>query len=295
MMVGVVMAALVLLVPWPSCAKTVTDQLGRTLTIPDDPERVISLAPNITEIIYSLGQAHRLAGVTMYSNYPAAAGSLPRVGSYVRLDLEKIVALKPDLCIAIKDGNPKATVDRLQALNIPVYAVDPRNLSMVMETVQEIGRLLNAEKPARRLAGEMQARLEHIRREVSHTRRRPRVFFQIGISPIVSVGTNTFIHELINLAGGINLAAGDTVYPRYNLEQVLAMAPDVIIISSMARSVPFDQVTAGWRRWPAIPAVRDNRLHVVDSDMFDRASPRLLEGLELLVGIIHPEIEETQR
>jgi iron complex transport system substrate-binding protein len=279
----------------PCPAKTVTDQLGRTLTIPDDPARVISLAPNITEIIYFLGETPRLVGVTQYSNYPPAARRLPRVGSYVRLDLEKIVALQPDLCIASKDGNPKATVDYLEKLDIPVYAVDPRNLGMVMETVLEIGRLFNTEGHARNLVGHMRERVDQVRRQAAEAPTRPRVFFQIGVSPIVSAGTNSFIHELITVAGGINVSAGETVYPRYNREQVIALAPEVIIISSMARAVMFEQVKAEWQRWPSIPAVRDGRIHVVDSDIFDRASPRLVDGLEVLVKIIHPQTGGAQR
>jgi iron complex transport system substrate-binding protein len=290
-----IIAALAVWAAGPCPAKTVTDQLGRTLTIPDDPARVISLAPNITEIIYFLGETHRLVGATRYSNYPPAAKNLPRVGSYVRLDLEKIVALQPDLCIASKDGNPKATVDYLQKLDIPVYAVDPRNLDMVMETVLEIGGLFNTEAHARKRVDHMRTRLDQVRRQIAETPTRPRVFFQIGVSPIVSAGTNSFIHELITLAGGINLAAGETVYPRYNREQVIALAPDVIIISSMARTVMFEQVRAEWRQWPSIPAVRNGRIHVVDSDIFDRASPRLVEGLEVLVKLIHPDTEGAQR
>ena len=112
----------------PLTAKTAEDQLGREIRVPDDPKRVVALAPSITEIIFALGQQDRLKGTTQFSNYPAEAAKLPKVGSYVRLDLERIVALNPDLCIAIKDGNPKAIIDRLQSLNIPVFAVNPRDL-----------------------------------------------------------------------------------------------------------------------------------------------------------------------
>jgi iron complex transport system substrate-binding protein len=128
----------------PSHAKMVTDQLERKITVPDTPQRVVALAPSITEIIYALGQEHLLKGVTLYSDYPPAAARLPKVGSYVQLNLEKIVVLRPDLCIATKDGNPREVANRLESLNIPVYAVNPRNLETVMQTVLEIGKLLNA-------------------------------------------------------------------------------------------------------------------------------------------------------
>ena len=175
-------------------AKTVVDQMRRRMMI-DTPKRVVSLAPSITEIIFALGQEDRLKGVTAYSNYPPAALTLPKVGTYIRLDLERIVALNPDLCIAIKDGNPKAAADRLTELNIPVYAVNPRNIETVAQAVIEIGGLLNAEEKAHDLAEQMHARVQRVKNQVAKTAHRPRVFFQIGISPIVSIGTDTFINE----------------------------------------------------------------------------------------------------
>jgi iron complex transport system substrate-binding protein len=250
----------------------------------------VSLAPSITEIIFALGREDRLKGVTTYSNYPSAALTLPKVGTYIRLDLERIVALNPDLCIAIKDGNPKAAADRLTGLNIPVYAVNPRDIETVAQAVIEIGGLLNADEKAHALAVQMHARVQRVKNQVAKTAHRPRVFFQIGISPIVSVGSDTFINELIVLAGGENIAAGSTAYPRFNREQVLALAPEVIIITSMTRGASFEQVKAEWQSWPKIPAVQNHRIDIVDSDLFDRPTPRFMEALELLVKLIHPEI-----
>ena len=212
----------------------VTDLLGRSVKVPADPRRVIALAPNITEIIFALQQEHRLIGVTQFSDYPVEARKFPKVGSYVQLNLERIVALKPDLCIAIKDGNPRVLVERLESMGIPVYAVDPRNLNSIMETILAIGRLMKAENTARDLVQSMRARVARVLTKVSQAASRPGVFFQIGISPIVSVGTDTFIHELIEKAGGTNLAGGDTPYPRFSREQVLGLSPEVIIITSMA-------------------------------------------------------------
>ncbi|OEU62141.1 MAG: cobalamin-binding protein [Desulfobacterales bacterium S5133MH16] len=278
-----------------SHAKIVTDQLGRKITVSDNPQRVVALAPSITEIIYALGQENLLKGVTLYSDFPPAAASLPKVGSYVQLNLEKIVALKPDLCIAIKDGNPRVVANRLESLNIPVYAVDPRNLETVMQTVLEIGNLLNASQRADLLVQRMRSRVLKVKSLVAKAGYRPRVFFQIGISPIVSVGTDTFMHELIVLAGGKNLAQGPVAYPRFSREQVLILSPEVFIITSMARAAVFEQVKAEWSRWPNMPAIRDHRIFLEDSNFFDRPTPRLVDGLELLVKLIHPELfDETQ-
>lgn len=279
----------------PALARVVTDQLGRKIHLSDNPQRVVALAPSITEIIFALKQQHRLKGVTLFSDFPDAAKEFPKVGSYVHLDLEKIVALRPDLVIATKDGNPKEVVDRLEALKIPVYVVDPRDLDTVMETLHEIGELLGANDKAQSLIVDIKSRVQKVTSRVAESTYRPRVFFQIGISPIISIGTETFIHEIIVLAGGKNLAEGDVPYPHYSQEQVLGLSPEIFIITSMAREAAFEQIKAQWSRWPNVPAVKNGRIHLVDSNLFDRPTPRLVDALELLVRLIHPELfEETK-
>jgi iron complex transport system substrate-binding protein len=175
-------------------------------------------------------------------------------------------------------------------MKIPVYMVDPRNLDTVIETILEIGQLLNASERANMLAKTMGNRLQRVKKIAVQSEERPRVFMQIGISPIVAAGSKTFVHDLILKAGGINVAAGSTAYPRFSREQVLALAPEIIIITSMARQADFEQVKAEWRRWPTMPAVRNERIYLVDSNLFDRPSPRLVDGLELLIKLIHPEL-----
>ena len=287
---AICLSMLLLIAPIIASARTIKDQIGRTITVPENPKRVVALAPSITEIVFKLDQAHRLAGATQYSNYPEEASRLPRVGSYIKLSLEKIVALKPDLCIAIKDGNPKPVVDRLQAMQIPVYVVNPHNLETVIQTMQALGRLLNATEKADELATAIETRLQKVTTRVAGIQASPRVFIQIGISPIISIGSNTFIHDLIKTAGGINVAAGDAAYPRFSREQVLALSPDVIIITSMARQAAFEKVKREWGHYDQIPAIRDQRIHLVDSDIFDRPSPRLIDALELLAALIHPDL-----
>ena len=276
--------------PVASATGTLTDPLGRTVILPAHPQRVVSLAPGITEIIFDIQREQYLKGVTQYSDYPPAARRLPKIGSYVALDLEKIVALKPDLCIAVKDGNPKRVIDRLESLGIPVYAVDPKNLTSVMETIVAIGGLLGANENAARIVAQMRARIRAVEKRVAQTTRRPRIFFQIGTSPIVSVGTHTYIHELIVLAGGLNLTAGSRSYPRFSREQVLALAPDIIIITAMTKNHLADRVLAEWQTWPQIPAVKHRRIYVEDPDLFDRPTRRLVDGLEALVKRIHPDL-----
>jgi len=277
--------------PAPGHGATVTDQLGRSVTVPDAPQRIVALAPSITEIVFALGCEDRLVGVTRFSDHPPRARELPQVGSYVQLSLEKIAVLKPDLCIAVKDGNPIAVIRRMEALKIPVYAVDPRSFAAIGETVTEIGRLLGARAAASRINTELAARVQRVQTRVAGAKTRPKVFFQIGVSPIVAPGTDTFIHELIELAGGRNATAGPVPYPRISREQILTIAPEVVIITSMARLKTFETVKKQWQRWTDVPAVQKGRIYLVDAKLYHRASPSLVEGLEELVDLIHPQSE----
>jgi len=271
-------------------AEMVTDQVGRTFTVPGNPTRVIALAPSITEVLYDLGQEKKLIGVTQYSTYPPEAEDLPRVGSYVRLDIEKIVSLKPDLCIAIKDGNPKHIVDKIVSLGIPVYVIDPRNLIQIMDTVNRFGSLLHAEQAAAVLVTDMKKRIEQVQSLVQKARYRPRVFFQIDAEPLFSAGNNTFIHELIELAGGINTAAGEDPYPRYSWEDILVLQPEIVLISSMAGGLAPEDIIRSWKKWGQLSAVKKDKVFVVDAELFDRPTTRLLDGLEVIAAIMHPEL-----
>jgi len=271
-------------------AQTFTDTTGCPVTVPNRPLRVVSLAPSITEIVFSLGKGSLLAGVTRYSDYPAEAKTLPRVGSYIRPELETIVSLKPDLCLAVKDGNPGNVIKRLKAFGIPVYTVDPNGIGTILRSINEIGDLLDATDEARAITGKMAAQLASIDSTIAGVSHKPRLFFQIGISPIVSVGKNTFLDEMIRRAGGENVVTSSTPYPRFSKEQVLALAPEMIIITSMARNDVFETVKKEWESWPSLPAVRNKTIHIVDSDILDRPTPRVVDGLAMLAALIHPAL-----
>ena len=293
LMGGLFFLCILFCLPDTGISKTMIDQQGRSVEVPDHPMRVVAFAPSITEIMFALGLEDRLVGATQFSDYPAVAEKLPKVGSYVHLDVERIVSLNPDLCITVKDGNPITVVRKLETVGIPVYSVDPRDLAAVMDTMTEIGRLMDAENQAESVVAEMTDRIRQVEKQISCSTHRPGVFFQIGITPIVSAGTPTFIHKLIERAGGTNLAQGPTPYPRFSKEQVIGLWPDVFIITSMARNTIFEQVKKEWRQWRDLPAVKNNRIYLVDSDILDRASPRLVEGLEIMAHLIHPECFQT--
>jgi iron complex transport system substrate-binding protein len=270
--------------------RTLVDQVGRRVEVPADPQRVVALAPSITEIVYALGRQDRLKGVSRFSDFPPAAEKLPKVGSYVHLDVERIVALAPDLCIGIKDGNPIAVVEQLDTLGIPVFAVNAVDMESTMKSIQAVGDALNASPRARETLADMRRRIRYVAETANRAASKPRVFVQIGISPIVSVGNGTFINELITLAGGVNVAAGSNPYPRFSVEQVIALAPDVLVICSMARATVFEEVKAGWMQWPAIPAVANQAVFIAPNNIFDRPTPRLVDGLEQMARYIHPQL-----
>lgn len=283
----------ILLFPGGASCREVLDQAGRRLIVPDTPQRVVALAPSLAEIVYSLGAEGVLKGATQFSNYPPEAELLPRVGSYVRLDIEKIVAMEPDLCLAIRDGNPKHLVEQIEALGIPVYVIDPRDIRGIMQAIEGIGDVLGVSFKARILTAAMELRVARIKEKMSLSRTQPKVFFQVDAAPIITAGSNTFTHELITLAGGTNLGAGSVPYPRFSWEQVLLLQPDIVIVTSMAGGHAPEQLKQEWRRWPQLPAVKNNNIHVVDADLFDRPTARLIDGLEALARIIHPELFEA--
>ncbi len=270
--------------------RMLVDPAGRTIEVPADPRRVVALAPSITEIVFALGQQARLQGVSRFSDFPPAAENLPKVGSYIQLDVERIVALQPDLCIGIKDGNPLVVVEQLENLGIPVFAVNPVDLESAMLSIEAIADLLQAVPKGRKIVSDMRRRIQMVAETTARAINRPRVFVQIGVSPIVSVGDGTFINQLITLAGGANVAAGPNPYPRFSREQVISLAPEVLVISSMARATVFEQVKAEWMQWPAIPAVRNHAVFIAPTNIFDRPTPRLVDGLEQMARYIHPQL-----
>lgn len=269
--------------------RLIVDQTGEKINVPGRPERVLSLAPSLTEMVFSLRAERTLIGATRYSNFPPAAKELPRVGSYIQLDLERIVAVKPDLCLAIKDGNPRHTVDAIKALGIPVFAIDPRSFEQILEAFILLGDVLGESEQAEELVSDMKQRLGLVREKVASSEYRPTVFFQIADTPIVSAGKNSYIDKLITLAGGRNLAGDMKDYPRYSWENIILMQPEVVLLSSMKGGRSTELLKAPWQRWPEIPAVREGRLHVVDADLFNRPTARLIRGLEIMFETLHPE------
>jgi len=269
-------------------AEVYIDKIGRQVDIPSPPRRIVSLAPSITETLFALGLDRQVAGVTMLSTCPEAARSKPRVGTFVNISLERVVGLNPDLVIGTADGNRKETVKQLEGVGLPVYVVNPVSLAEISDMILSIGRITDREDEATTLVRGLHKRARRIAVSLKGLKR-PRVFLQIGINPVITAGRGTLHNELIHRAGGVNVY-GETPfrYPRCSIEDIIAKTPDIIIVSSMRRGGDFPAVRDGWKKWDAIPAVRDDRIYIIDADLIDHASPRVIDGLEKMAEIIHP-------
>jgi iron complex transport system substrate-binding protein len=270
---------------------TFRDALGRTVVLKAPAKRIVSLAPNLTEILYSLGLGDCVVGVTQFSYYPPEAAQKPKVGSYANLNVEKIISLSPDLAIGTADGNMPGVIKLLGQAGIPVYVVNPRKVRDVIKTIASVGELCGVGKRANELSSRLDKRVTYVQ-EKTMSLRRPLVFLQINVKPIMTVNRHTFHHDVIRLAGGENMARDEPLtYPRISVEEVLRRKPEVIIISSMGRGEAYEEVRKQWFKWTAIPAVKTGRLHLVESDLLDRPSPRIVRGLETVARLVHPELE----
>ena len=268
---------------------TFTDEVGRKLEVPGSPQRIVSVAPSVTETLFALGLGDRLVGVSSYCQFPPEALKKEKVGGYINPSLEKIVALRPDLVIGIAEGDLKTFVDRLAKLKIPVYIANPKNVFGVITSIQHIGKVTSSARSAQRVTQAIRERVQAIQTKVQG-RLRPRVLHVLNFEPLISAGKGTFVDDLIRLGGGRNIAeTAQGKYPRFSLEEVLAVDPEVIILASMRSDDPLTEQRQWWGRWKTITAVRQGRIHVLNSDLIHRPSPRIVDGLEQVARAIHPE------
>lgn len=266
------------------------DSLGRKVVVSASPERIVSLAPSITEMIYFLGLGDRLVGVTRFSYFPEEARGKPRVGTYTDVNIEKVVTLDPDLVIATVDGNRREDVEMLEEAGIPVYVVNPRRVTQILEAIERVGDICGIAQRAGVRVSSLRERVERVK-EAVRGRSRPLVLLVINVKPLMSVNHSTTHHDIIELAGGRNLAEDQPVtYPRLSLEEVIRKGPEVIIISSMEKGGEHERARMEWFQWHAIPAVRKGHVYLINSDLIDRAAPRIIDGLEEMAKLIHPEI-----
>lgn len=254
------------------------DDTGRVLHLDRPAQRIITLAPHATELLFAAGAGATLIATVEFSDFPPAARRLPRVGGYETIDVERIVALKPDLVVAWGSGNPPAVIDLLIALRVPVYISEPRKLDDIATSLIAFGRFAASVPAAEKAAVEFRQRAAALRTRYG-SRSPVRVFYQVWDEPLMTVNDSHLISKVLDLCGGRNVFGGlPSLAPTVDVEAVLAADPDAILSSEEtgARRNAIDS----WRRWPRLRAVRNEHLLLLPPDILVRHSPRILDGAQ---------------
>ncbi len=288
---GLVVSTILLMLPAaaePAPKVCVEDDLSRQVCVPAFPKRVISLAPSLTEIVFDLGAGHTLVGRTARCNEPPEALKIQDIGAYLNPDLERIIALRPDLVLSPEIGIRKEVVDRLTDLGIPAFVDNSNTLDEIVHLLNRLGTILGRESEAKTVAQQFQQRRQAVRERVDHVSK-PLILFAVGIRPLVLAGGRSFIGSLIREAGGVNVAEDAAVpYPKFSMEEVARRDPDIIIV--LNKECRGDECFNEWQRHQALSAVRNNQIYELDADLVARASARTMDALEQLAAILHPEI-----
>jgi iron complex transport system substrate-binding protein len=268
---------------------TITDDTGQAFALEAPARRVVSLAPHLTEILHAVGAGETLVGATEFSDYPPEARQLPRVGGYDRLDLERVIRLRPDLVLAWKSGNAPAQVERLRGLGLRVFVTEAETLEDVARLLETLGALTGHQANAQSAARAYRQRLESLR--ARHAQQVPvTVFYQIWPAPMMTVGKRQIITQVITLCGGVNIYGHLRAQaPVVSLESVLAANPEAIVAAGMDEARP--EWLDDWRRWPRLEAARRGNLFHLHPDLIQRHTPRLLDGAEILCR----QLETTRR
>jgi iron complex transport system substrate-binding protein len=258
----------------------VRDDYGHEVRLDKPAARIVSLAPHLTELLYAAGAGSRLVGAVDFSDFPAAARSLPRVGSDARIDLEAVLALRPDLVVAWPNAGSLRTVERLAELGMPVFRSEPRELDDIARTLQRLGRLAGSEPQADAAAAAFSTRAGALRERYA-ARRPVRVFYQIWDRPLLTVNGAHVISKVIAVCGGENVfAAAPLLVPEVDREAVLRANPEAIVASGSNDAQP--QWLEAWRRLPGLAAVGRGQLYAIPPDLIQRHTPRILDGAERL-------------
>jgi iron complex transport system substrate-binding protein len=271
----------------------ITDQLGRVVKLNGIPQRIISLAPSNTEILFALGLADRVVAVTDYADYPPQAEEKPSVGGYTTPSIEKLVAFSPDLVLAIS-VHEERIIPQLEARGLTVFALAPQTLDEVLAAIILVGEITGQEEEASRLVAEMQNRIKAVTDKTDSLSQgqRPRVFYIVWHDPLMAPGSGTFQDDLIGKAGGTNIAQALTGWATISLEVVIEANPEVMIASvslGMGEDLPF-QLIKNETRLRDTDARRNNRVYGIDGDLASRPGPRIVDGLEKFAEFIHPEL-----
>ena len=268
-------------------SRRVTDELGRSVIVPDRPHRIVCLTPSLTETVYELGAGDLIAGVSDYTTFPAEARSKPSVGGLVDPSMEKIVSLQPDLVLLAARLNRQETIEQLEELKIPVFVVDPQGLDGVLKMVQSVGEAINRSEQARSLVKRLTEKRDAVALRVKGLAR-PRVLVVIWYDPVLTAGSKAFITDVIGAAGANSVTADiPQAWPQISMEQVVERSPDfLLLIKELHGGITLDLLKshAGWDR---LEAVRGARVIYVDQKL-ELPSPSVFDALEELAKTLHP-------
>ena len=257
-------------------AITVTDDDGQTVTLQQPARRIVSLAPHVTEMLFSAGGGDRIVGAVKYSDYPPAARDIPRVGDNRLVDIERLLALKPDLLVVWRHNASSRQMDQLRKLGIPLYYSEPHKLEDIPEAILKMGQLMGTTQQAQHTASQLRVQLDSL--TARYRNRSPvRVFYQVWAKPLYTLNERHILSDAIRICGGENIFAKLTlVAPSLNPEAVLQENPEVIVSGDRS-----DQTTSGvefWKQYPSMLAVRRGNLFALDADLVNRSGPRILAG-----------------
>ena len=268
----------------PTSLEYVFDDLGRLVAINGTPQRIVSLAPSITETLFALGLGDRVVGVTDWCDYPPEALEKEKVGSFDTPDIEKIVALNPDL-ILVAYGTTMDVINSLIGLGLTVFGIKTTDLDDLLNDIRTIGEITDKEVEAQALTSEMESRIQAVTDQTEELEERPRVFYIVWHDPLWTAGQGTFIHELIEKGGGVNICQNITGYAMISVEEVVARNPEVIITSEWSYDWAMNETSLN-----STDARQNGRIYQGDDDLVQRPGPRLVDGLEWFAYFIHPEI-----
>jgi iron complex transport system substrate-binding protein len=272
----------------------IIDQLGRTVTLPTAPQKIISLAPSNTEILYALGLADNIVGVTDYCNYPPEAEEKPSIGGFSTPNIEEVVAKGPDLVLAASIHETKV-VPQLEAKGLTVLSLNPKTIDQVLEAITLVGKVTGKEKEAQTLISDMQKRIKAVTDKTGglSQAQKPATCFIVWHDPLMIAGSGTFHDELIEKAGGTNIGHALTGYSKdFSLENLVLANPEVIVAgvgmgTGEDKPLQFIQTES---RLKDTAARKNNRVYAIDQDIVGRAGPRIVDALEQFAVYIHPEL-----
>lgn len=263
------------------------DDYGNKFSLAKSPERIITLAPNLTEIIYDLRLEKFLVGNTLFCNYPEAAKNVEKVGDMLTFNFEKIVTLKPDIVLITVEGNTKETYDKFHELGIKIFVSNPRNFAGIKKTYLDLGKIFGIKDRAKKKVAEWDSTIARIKKD-SRNYHENTAMLLVDSKPIMLAGKNTFINEYLEICGLKNIAADSPLnYPMFSREEILKRNPDYIIYPS-GSDEDFSSVLKIYPEWKNLKAVKNHHVLFVNRDLFTRPGPRFVQAVETLFSLLHP-------